>query len=303
MDYKDYYKIMGVSKTASDDDIKRAYRKLARKYHPDVSKEKDAESQFKDINEAYEVLKDPDKRKSYDQLGADWKNGGGQSGFGGFQPGAGQAGDFSEFFEQFFGGNRGGFGRGATPPVRTGEDLQTTVQISLEEAFSGTSKTIQYEAINAHGERSPKAINVKIPAGVVAGQQMRLSGQGGPGAQGGKAGDLYLKIDVAPHPLYRVEGRDLYLNVPIAPWEAALGATVTVPTLAGAVDVKIPIGAKSGALMRLKGRGLSGKTVGDQYLVLQIQIPLVTNAAQLALYEQMATLFDFDHRRHFDVTQ
>lgn len=293
MDYKDYYKIMGVTKEASDDDIKRAYRKLARKYHPDVSKEKDAEVKFKEVNEAYEVLKDTEKRQSYDQLGADWKNGRAND-HRGFNPGhsAGQAGEFSDFFEQFFGGSRGP-GHRQTPPKK-GEDLQTQIHVSLEEAYHGASKTIQYETRTA-----PKAIAVKIPAGVIHGQQIRLSGQGEPGVQGGKAGDLYLKIAIAPHALYTLDGADLHLIVPIAPWEAALGAVITVPTLGGPVDVKIPVGAKSGSKMRLKGRGLPVKVAGDQYLILQIQVPLATTAEQKALYVRMAELFTFE-QRHFE---
>ena len=303
MEYKDYYKIIGVAKDASLDEIKRSYRKLARKYHPDVSKEKDAEVRFKEINEAYEVLKDPEKRQSYDQLGADWKSGAGGNqgfgGFGGFGQGQshGQAGEFSDFFEQFFGGRRGGQQSQARP--KAGEDLQTSVEVSLEDAYLGANKTIQYQTVDAQGEYVPKAINVKIPAGVIQGQQMRLSGQGGPGVRGGKAGDLYLKIAVAPHALYQLEGRDLYLTVPIAPWEAALGASITVPTLGGSVEVKIPPNTKSGAKMRLKGRGLPGKVPGDQYLILQIQVPIAHNAEQTALYEKMAELFDFDMRKHF----
>ncbi len=304
MEYKDYYKIMGVAKDASEADIKKAYRKLARQYHPDVSKEKDAETKFKEVNEAYEVLKDSEKRQSYNQLGADWKSGGaganqasGFGGFGGFQQGqSGGAGDFSDFFEQFFGGQqRGGARSSHAPRPKVGEDLTTTVQISLEEAYLGASKTIQYEMLDAHGERHPKALTVKIPAGVISGQQMRLTGQGAAGVQGAKAGDLYLKIEVLEHAQYQVAGRDLTLVVSVMPWEAALGAVLAVPTLGGSVDVKIPSGTKSGSKMRLKGRGLPGKTPGDQYLLLQIQVPMPVNPEQIAYYEQMRDLFSVKH--------
>ncbi len=295
MEYKDYYKIMGVAKDASEADIKKAYRKLARQYHPDVSKEKDAESKFKEVNEAYEVLKDPEKRQAYNQLGADWKSGAGASqagGFGGFQQRqqAG-AGDFSDFFEQFFGGQRAGARSSQATRPKAGEDLHTTVQIRLEEAYLGTHKTIQYEMPEVHGEREPKALTVKIPAGVITGQQMRLTGQGAIGVQGAKAGDLYLKIEVLEHPQYQVAGRDLTLTVAVMPWEAALGAVLTVPTLGGSVDVKIPSGTKSGSKMRLKGRGLPGKIPGDQYLLLQIQVPVPTTPEQIAYYEHMRELF------------
>lgn len=299
MEYKDYYKTMGLEKTASTDDIKRAYRKLARQYHPDVSKEKDAESRFKEINEAYEVLKDPEKRKSYDQLGSNWKNGQGfnPQDFGGFGQRSAGHGDFSDFFEQFFGG--GGAQRHHAPRQQAGEDLHTELWITLEEAFHGAQKTLQYECpIVEQGrqQRVPKAIMVKVPAGVSNGQQIRLTGQGSAGSHGAKAGDLYIKINIQDHAQFTVQGRDLSLNLAIAPWEAALGATVSVPTLAGAVEVKIPQGAKSGSLMRLKGRGLPGKVVGDQYLVLQIQAPVPTTPEQIDLYEKMKQLFPFDFR-------
>lgn len=301
MEYKDYYKTMGLEKTASTDDIKRSYRKLARQYHPDVSKEKDAESRFKDINEAYEVLKDPEKRKSYDQLGSHWQNGQGfnPQDFGGFgqRSGAQGSGDFSDFFEQFFGG--GGQQRHHSPRQKIGEDLQTELSITLEEAFHGAQKSLQYECSvieQGRSQRVPKAIMVKVPAGVGDGQQIRLTGQGSAGSHGAKAGDLYIKINIQNHAQFTLKGRDLSLNLAVAPWEAALGATVSVPTLAGMVEVKIPQGTKSGALMRLKGRGLPGKVVGDQYLVLQIQAPVPTTPEQIALYEKMKQLFPFDFR-------
>lgn len=300
MEYKDYYKTMGLDKTATTEDIKRAYRKLARQYHPDVSKEKNAESRFKEINEAYEVLKDPEKRKSYDQLGSNWQNGQGfnPQDFGGFgqRSGGHGGGDFSDFFEQFFGA---GAARHSQPRQKAGEDLQTELSISLEEAFHGAQKTLQYECPvfeQGREQRVPKAIKVKVPAGVMDGQQIRISGQGSAGSHGAKAGDLYIKIKIQAHAKFEVQGRDLSLSLTIAPWEAALGATISVPTLGGAVEVKIPKGAKSGAKMRLKGRGLPGKVVGDQYLILQIQVPVPMTPEQVALYEKMAELFSAHFR-------
>lgn len=301
MEYKDYYQVMGVERTATDEEIKRAYRKLARQYHPDVSKEQDAESRFKAINEAYDVLKDPEKRQAYDQLGHNWKAGQGfnPQDFGGFQPGFGQGGgDFSDFFEQFFGRRHG---QHHSSKARAGEDLHTELTVTLEEAYQGASKTLQYEMVDydaqGYGHKTPKAIKVKVPAGVSDGQQIRLAGQGQAGQAGAKAGDLYIKIRLHSHPLYHVHGHDLHLTVPLAPWEAALGAVIKVPTLGGAVEVKIPVGAKSGAKMRLKGRGLPGKVPGDQYLVLQIQAPAALTPEQQALYEKMAQLFPFDARK------
>lgn len=311
MEYKDYYQIMGVGREASPDDIKRAYRKLARKYHPDVSKEKDAEARFKDVNEAYEVLKDPEKRKAYDQFGNQWQAGqqfnpndfdfsqfqqfnGGQ----GFQQGTyqGGTGDFSDFFESLFGG-RQGFSqqRRRSPRPQEGEDLHTDISISLEEAYHGLNKTLQLRVpaqdASGHWHEEDKILNVKIPAGVKDGQQIRLAGQGAQGMYGGANGDLYLKIHLKEHPLYRVVERDIHLNVPIAPWEAALGAEIRVPTLGGMVDVKIPANAKTGQKMRLRGRGLSGKEVGDQYLILQIQTPAAGTEAERELYQNMAKQF------------
>ncbi len=316
MRYKDYYKILGVERTATQDEIKRAYRKLARKYHPDVSKEPEAEERFKEVNEAHEVLQDAEKRAAYDRLGADWKAGqdftpppGWDTGFefsGGFGRGDG---DFSDFFENLFGqgGPFGGFqgtrGRGGGFRMR-GQDHRARIRIPLEDAFHGGERAIRLETpqIDAQGRVSlhPHTLKVRIPAGVGAGQQIRLAGRGEPGTGGGPAGDLYLEVEFEPHPLYTVEERDIYLNLPITPWEAALGARVAVPTLGGAVDMKIPAGARSGQKLRLKGRGLPGHPAGDQYAVLQIVTPPADSAKAKHLYEEMARVMPFNPRRHLE---
>ena len=311
MEFKDYYQTMGLEKSASAEDIKRTYRKLARKYHPDVSKEPGAEAKFKEINEAYEVLKDPEKRKAYDQMGANWRGGqefnpndfdfnqfgfgGGHAGAGGFQGGAG--GDFSDFFESLFGGGGGGRRAGGRRPraVR-GEDAHVTMDLTLEDAFSGITKTIQFALAEATADgrmrEVPKTLKVKIPAGVSNGQQIRLTGQGAAGAHGGPAGDLYIKIHLKAHALFRLHERDIQLDVPIAPWEAALGTSVEVPTLSGSVTVKIPAGARSGQKLRLKDKGFKSKNeTGAQFLILQIQTPLAETDEQKKIYEQMQQTF------------
>ncbi|MES2219226.1 MAG: DnaJ C-terminal domain-containing protein [Pseudomonadota bacterium] len=315
MQYKDYYKIMGLERNATTDDIKRAYRKLARKYHPDVSKEANAEERFKELGEAYEVLKDTQKRASYDQLGSNWQNGqdfrpppgwqhfggeaqgNGEGGFGGF------GGSASDFFESLFGG--GGFGGGGRQRQRReystpGEDYQGKVKVSLEDAFIGATREIQLPIQEMSADGRPhivtRKLKVKIPAGVKSGQQIRLSGQGAPGMGAGKKGDLYLEIDIEKNPLYDVVGNDVYLTLPVAPWEAALGAKISVPTLAGKVDLKIPAGSQGGQKMRLKGRGMPGSTPGDQYVILKIIIPQPTTDKAKGLYEQMAQEMPFNPR-------
>jgi curved DNA-binding protein len=318
MDYKDYYALMGVGRDATQDEIKRAYRKLARKYHPDVSKEPDAERRFKEVGEAYEVLKDPEKRAAYDQLGRNWRAGeefrpppGWDAGFefagGGFTDGG--AGGFSDFFESLFG--RGayretGFGARQGPRNR-GEDHHARIEIGLDEAFKGSTRTFQLQVpeYDAQGRLHNRQRNIKvaIPKGVNNGQRIRLSGQGGPGSHGMPAGDLYLEVDIRPHPLYAVDGSDIHLTVPIAPWEAALGARVAVPTLGGRVDLSIPAGARSGQKLRLRGRGLAakGKTPGDQIVTLQIVAPQAENDAQRELYRQMAETMAFNPRQALGV--
>jgi len=269
MEYKDYYQILGVSRDVSPEDLKKAYRKLARKYHPDVSKEANAEAKFKEVGEAYEALKDPEKRAQYDRFGSNYKNG--QSftpppGWGGGHGGG--ASDFSSFFESMFGGGGRRGGGSSDSFFAQGEDVNAKITISLEEAFKGAQKAIRRPS----GSNQTGTLNVKIPAGITAGKKIRLSGQG-KASMGGSAGDLLLEIAIAPHAFYRLEDKDIYLDLPIAPWEAALGAKVTVPTLAGRINVSIPAGAKSGQKMRLKGRGLPSKEPGDQFVVLQIMTP------------------------------
>ena len=296
MQYKDYYKILGVERSANADDLKKVYRRLARKYHPDVSKEPNAEARFKEISEAYEVLKDPDKRSAYDRLGANWQAGqefrpppGWQDFSSGFTSGFSTRG-FSDFFETLFGG---GFDRtqsrgGAGFKVK-GADQYSSIGILLEDAYKGARKKIRFD-----GNRS---LDVKIPAGVTDGQRIRLAGQGSPGSgRGGPRGDLYLEVKIKPHPRFKSEGRDIILEAPITPWEAALGAKIQVPTLGGRVDVRVPPGSQSGRKMRLKGRGLPGQPPGDQYVVLQIVTPPVDSEATREFYARMEKLFSFNPR-------
>lgn len=312
MDYKDYYAVMGVERTATQDEIKRAYRKLARKYHPDVSKEPDAEVRFKEIGEAYEVLKDPEKRAAYDQLGNNWRAG---QDFrpppdwdGGFthRGGAEQmdAGDFSDFFESLFGARGGHPGAGRGEMHMRGQDSHAQVFIDLEDAYRGATRslTLRQPEVDGQGHVTvrERTLEVRIPKGVRAGQQIRLAGQGGPGIGRGGAGDLYLEVGFNPHGLYKVEGRDVFVDLPLAPWEAALGAEVKVPTPDGAVEVKIPPASAAGRRLRLKGRGIPGATPGDLYVVVQIAVPPADTDAARAAYARMATDFPgFNPRAHF----
>jgi curved DNA-binding protein len=308
MEFKDYYKIMGVARDATQDEIKRSYRKLARKYHPDVSKEADAEVRFKELGEAYEVLKDAEKRAAYNQLGANWK--GGQefspppdwnTGFefsgGGFN--SGNAAEYSDFFSSLFGRDfRAGGGRASFHAK--GEDHHAKVLIDLEDTCQGATRTItlRVPAVDAQGHviTSERVLNVTIPKGIRAGQHIRLSGQGSPGAGEGKAGDLYLRVEFRAHPLYRVNDRDLYLDLPVAPWEAALGSTMKVPTLGGIVELKIPEGSNSGRKLRLKGRGIPGDPPGDCYVILAISLPPADTEAARDLYRKMALELNFNPR-------
>jgi curved DNA-binding protein len=322
VEYKDYYKILGVARDASQDDIKRAYRKLARKYHPDVSKESDAEARFKEVNEANEVLKDPEKRAQYDALGTGWHAGDEFRPPPGYGAGAGggrwqraermspeEAAQFSDFFSSIFGdlggmganrggggmGGDGGFGGRAGGFASRGADQTARVRISLEDAYHGATRQLSLEVpeIDDKGRIAARrrTLNVRIPAGVTEGQQIRLAGQAGGGVGGAEAGDLYLEIEFAPHPVFRAEGRDIHLRLPIAPWEAALGATVSVPTLGGKVSLKVPAGAQSNQRLRLKGRGLPGKTPGDTYVQLEIVNPPATDAGAKAAFEALAERF------------
>lgn len=320
MEYKDYYKILGVPRDAKEDEIKKAYRKLARKYHPDVSKEANAEEHFKAVQEAYEVLKDSKKRAAYDQLGANWQSGQdfrpppgwqGFSGFsggdaGGFEDIHGAEGDFSDFFASLFGGGgrARGFRRGRQADFsQRGSDEHAKISISLEDAFRGGTKTVhlQVPEADAYGQMHMKSrtLKITIPKGIVSGQQLRLNQQGSPGIGKAPAGDLYLEIDINPHPIFSLQGRDIYLTLPITPWEAALGAKVSVPTLGGTVEMKIAPGAQAGQKLRLKGRGLPGTAEsGDQYALLQIVTPPANTETQKALYEKMAQEMPFDPRKN-----
>jgi len=313
MRFKDYYEVMGVPRTASQDEIKRAYRKLARKYHPDVSKEPDAEARFKELQEANEVLKDPEKRAAYDQLGADWRQGqdfrpppdwGKGFEFSSRESGGEQPGEFSDFFSELFGA-RSPFGRasgGARQPrgfAAAGQDHVARVEIDLEDAYRGGTRTIELRApeltADGHVVAKPRTLRVSIPAGMTDGQQIRLAGQGSPGLGGAPPGDLYLEINVRPHPAFQLEGRNVTVTLPVAPWEAALGETVSVPTLGGPVEMKLPAGARAGQKLRLRGRGLPGSPPGDQFVVVRIVLPPDSPRAR-ELFEQMKREVPFDPR-------
>ena len=313
MEYKDYYKILGIERDAKEAEIKTAYRRLARKYHPDVSKEPNAEEKFKEVGEAYEVLKDPQKRQAYDQLGSNWKAGqnfnpppgwedifanvnvsgagfsdGASSGFG--------ASGFSDFFESMFGGSfstAGGPGFSSSGFDRSsvqahGADQHASISVSLEDAFNGAKKNIRLG--------NNRNLDVKIPKGITSGKRIRLSGQGGAGAGGGPNGDLYLEVSITPHRLFKVDGKNILLDLPVTPWEAALGARVQVPTLGGRVETNVPAGSQSGKKLRLKKRGLSGNPTGDQIITLQIAMPNITSDEDKKYFEDMAQRFQFDPR-------
>lgn len=306
MEFKDYYATLGVARDASQDEIKRAYRKLARKYHPDVSKAPDAEKQFKDLGEAYAVLKDPEKRAAYDQMGSEWKSGqpfqpppGWDAGFefSGADAGAGPEMDYSDFFEALFGRQPG---PGRQPRHRKGQDHHAKVQIDLIDAYRGAQRSISLRVpvVDSSGKTSlqSRTLEVSIPRGILAGQHLRLHGQGGVGVGDGPAGDLFLEIVFAPHPWFRVDGRDVFLDLPLAPWEAALGASVTTPTPEGPVQLTIPPGSVAGRQLRLKGRGIPGTPAGDLYAVLRIALPPANSDAARAAYRAMAQAFDFSPR-------
>ncbi|MEJ2389573.1 MAG: DnaJ C-terminal domain-containing protein [Chromatiaceae bacterium] len=310
MEFKDYYQTMGVARDATQDQIKRAYRKLARKYHPDVSKEPDAEARFKEVGEAYEVLKDPEKRAAYDQFGANWKAGqdfhpppdwdaGFEFSGGGYTDAGGQ--DHSAFFEELFGRRyAGATGQGRRRTLRMrGEDHHAKVLIDLEDSYQGATRTITLRMPELTDDGH---LTTRIPKGIRPGQQIRLAGQGGPGIGGGEPGDLYLEVEFRDHPLYSVDGADIQLHLPVAPWEAALGATVKVPTPSGTVDLKIPADSNQGRKLRLRGRGLPGKSPGDLYVLLQITLPPADSDAAKQLYEKMRDQLGFDPRAHLGVS-
>jgi curved DNA-binding protein len=302
MKYKDYYKILGVERGASEEAIKKAYRKLARKYHPDVSKEANAKEKFQEVSEAYETLRDKEKRAAYDSLGSGYRQG--QD----FRPppdwfdrfgGGGRAEDLhgvdlGELFESMglFGRAQrrsGGFGRRSAFP---GEDFEVPVRLTLEEASRGTERTVQLDG---------RSFTARIPRGATDGQRLRLRGKGGPGMNGGPAGDLYLQIALEPHPFYRAHGHDLELEMPLAPWEAALGAEIEVPTLEGKVQVKVPAGSKAGQKLRLAGKGLPrpGGGAGDLYAVLSIAVPGTLTEREKTLYEELRQASRFNPRVRF----
>jgi curved DNA-binding protein len=314
VEFKDYYQIMGVKRDATQDEIKRAYRKLARKYHPDVSKEPDAELHFKEVGEAYEVLKDPEKRAAYDQLGANWRAGQDfrpppewDQGFefhGGGFTGA-DASQFSDFFESLFGRGFAGGGRPRPQFHARGEDAHAKVLIDLDDAYHGASRTLTLKATELGPDGRPRVkervLNVRIPKGVRQGQHIRLAGQGDPGIGQGKPGDLYLEIEFRSHPFYHAEGRDVFVDLPVAPWEAALGATVKAPTPAGPVDLKVPPGSVGGRKLRLQGRGIPGNPAGDLYVVLKVALPPADSAAAKAVYQEMERTLKFNPRAHLGV--
>ena len=300
MKYKDYYKILGVERKASEDEIKKAYRKLARKYHPDVSKEANAKERFQEVSEAYETLRDKEKRAAYDSLGSfrpgqdfrpppDWFDR-----FGGGRSEDLHGVDLSELFEQMgiFGRAQrrtGGFGRKAAFP---GEDYEVAVRLTLEEAARGTERTVQLDG---------RAFTARIPRGATDGQRLRLRAKGGPGVNGGPPGDLYLQIALDPHALFRASGHDLEIDVPVTPWEAALGAEVEVPTLEGRLKMKVPPGSGSGQKLRLSGKGLPkpGGGAGDLYAVLNIAVPATLTDREKKLYEELRETSRFDPRVRF----
>lgn len=314
MDYKDYYDIMDVPRDATQADIKKAYRKLARQYHPDVSDKPNAEQLFKDLGEAYAVLKDPEKRAAYDELGANWKAGqefrpppdwgaGFEFSGRGFEPGDEEA--FSDFFEQLFGARTGrAYADRATGFDARGQDHHAKILIELEDAYRGATRSIGLRTpeVDASGRvvTKERQLNVKIPKGIRKGQRIRLAGQGSPGVGKGRRGDLYLDVDFNPHRIYKIDGRDVYLELPITPWEAALGATVDIPTPAGRVDLTLPAGVGNGRKMRLKDRGIPGSPPGHLYIVIKLTMPSADDENAKALFRRMRDEMSYDPRKHLE---
>jgi curved DNA-binding protein len=299
MQFKDYYEVLGVKPDAKDAEIKSAYRRLARKYHPDVSRESGAEEKFKAVNEAYEALKEPSRRKAYDQLRAggyregdefrgpppNWQD----SGFE-FEDASGNE-DFSDFFESLFGRMGGARGARAARGPHRGRDLHAQIAIPLETAYHGGSERVALR--DGSGDRT---LEIRIPAGIQPGQQIRLAGQGYAGLNGGPAGDLLLEVHFRDDPRFSLDGRDVLTTLPVAPWEAALGAKVPVPTLGGTVELSIPAGSDTGRKLRLRGRGWPGGVPGDQIVTLEVRVPKAETEKQKELYRQMSDEFDFDPR-------
>jgi curved DNA-binding protein len=324
VEFKDYYATLGVPRTASDQDIKKSFRKLAREFHPDVAKDKKtAEEKFKEINEAYEVLSDPDKRKKYDQYGSTWKEGGGYQPPPGWQDARSAGGaqsqefhfggtGFSDFFEQLFGrGGGGGFGFGgrdfeaaesAQPrgPAR-GYDIEGDILVTLDEAMRGSVRSISLERVNPKtGQTEAQTFKVRVPVGVKEGQTIRIPGKGGDGANGGTSGDLFLHVRYAAHPDFRARGSDLHYDLDLAPWEAVLGTTVSVPTLESPVKVRIPAGTNNGCQLRVRGRGLprgrDGER-GDLYVVVNVQLPPQLSDEERELWEKLGRVSRFNPRQ------
>jgi len=301
MDYKDYYKILGVDKKATKAEIKKAYKRLARKFHPDVSKVADAEEKFKEVNEAYEVLKSDENRASYDQLGANWKQG--QQGFGGGQGGFGGGGDFSDFFDSVFGGGqRGGAGAGFGGQQqfqRKGQNIKQTIHVPLKDLYTGVNRTFMIQQVEsgAHGQnyRVEKRLNVKIPKGIEPGKSIRLKEKGEPGLNGGPNGDLLLKIELDVDLKFELKGKDVYTNLLLTPWEAALGAKVNVPTPTGSVGMNVPKNMQTDKKMRLKGKGFPAPVPGNLYAVIKIVNPPESDKAEEQWLE-LAKQFDFNPR-------
>lgn len=300
MKFKDYYQVLGVARDATTAELKRAYRKLARRYHPDVSEEPEAEARFKEINEAYEALKDPGRRRAYDQLGSSYRAGEA------FDPPpgwsttrdshhfdfAGDSGGFGEFFDAIFGAGRTGReGQGERFRMRGG-DRHALAIVSLEDAYTGREQTVEIPGEGA----PPRRVKIRLPRGVTEGQKIRLVGQGMMGYGGEPAGDLYLDVRFEPHRRFRAEGRNIHMILPITPWEAALGARINVPTLGGDVTVKVKPGAQSGQRLRLNGRGLPGEPPGDQIVELQLTMPPVDSDEKRALFEKMRDTMAFNPR-------
>ncbi|WLS79096.1 curved DNA-binding protein [Erwinia pyri] len=314
MEFKDYYALLEVDPSADLKTIKTAYRRLARKYHPDVSTDADAERKFKLMAEAYEVLKDSERRAEYDQLRQhrdDPRFSGASPGAGGghWQHEQGGAGDYSDFFESVFGRHASGFqGQTRRHPPRRGQDLEMEVPLFLEETLAGDSRTVSFTVpvLDESGrqiDEVKKTLKVKIPAGVTDGERIRLKGQGVAGSQGAANGDLYLVIRLAPHPLFEVDGQNLHIVVPVAPWEAALGATVQVPTLTGKISLTIPPASQNGQRLRVRGKGLSGKTSsGDLYAILKVVMPANTDEQSAALWRELAEKAAFDPRAAWGAT-
>lgn len=318
MEFKDYYQVLGVERSASSDAIKKAFRRLARKHHPDINPAPDSAARMQALNEAYEVLRDDERRAAYDRVGAGAQDGqpfhpppGWNSGFefSGAPAGAGVDGDHSAFFEALFGAaqRRAARGQGSDDAEaayrRRGQDHHARIVVPLLDAFHGATRSInlQRPALDDAGHRvlHDRTLQVSIPKGIRAGQQIRLTGQGSTGLGGGPPGDLYLEVAFEPHALWRVDGRDLYLTLPVAPWEAALGAEIELPTPDGKVAMHVPAGSQTGRKLRLRGRGIPGREPGDLYVVLELVLPPATDDKARSAYRSMERDLAFDPRPHF----